>query len=75
MAISGTKQRRRVSNTMIAPNGAAPAMMSWMELSSLIPLMTKRFMPTGGVMRASSMLIRRTTLNQMGSKPSALMIG
>ena len=60
---------------MIAANGAAPAMMSWMELSSLIPLMTKRFMPTGGVMRASSMLIRRTTLNQMGSKPSALMIG
>ena len=50
-------------------------MISWIELSSLMPLMTKRFMPTGGVMRASSILIRSTTLNQMGSKPSALMIG
>ena len=39
------------------------------------PYVNMKFMPTGGVMRASSMLIRSTTLNQMGSKPRALIIG
>ena len=75
VAMPGKKQRSAISSTMMKAKGAEPAMISWIELSSLMPLMTKRFMPTGGVMRASSILIRSTTLNQMGSKPSALMIG
>ena len=71
----GKKQRSAISSTMMKAKGAEPAMIFWIELSSLMPLMTKRFMPTGGVMRARYILIRSTTLNQMGSKPSALMIG
>ena len=49
MAIPGKKQRSAISATMMRAKGAEPAMISWIELSSLMPLMTKRFMPTGGV--------------------------
>ena len=45
----GKKQRSAISSTMMKAKGAEPAMISWIELSSLMPLMTKRFMPTGGV--------------------------
>ena len=56
-------------------NGTEPWIIWPIVLSGLMPLMTKRFMPTGGVMRASSMLMSMTTLNQMRSKPSDLTIG
>ena len=44
-------------------------------LSGLMPCKTNRFIPTGGVIRASSRLINITTLNQIGSKPNFMIIG
>ena len=38
-------------------------------------LMTKTFMPTGGVMRPSSTVMTIMTPNQIGSKPSCVTTG
>ena len=40
-----------------------------------IDLMTKMFMPTGGVIRPSSTVITMMMPNQIGSKPSAMITG
>jgi hypothetical protein len=45
------------------------------ERSGLIPLITKRFTPTGGVMFASSLIFTINTPNQTGSYPKFLIAG
>ena len=74
-ATCGKKHRKRVSKAMGKPKGITPLTMSVMELSGLMPFKTNRFMPTGGVINASSRLSSITTLNQMGSKPTLQMSG
>ena len=60
---------------MHSMKGNAPFRMVNRLTSGVMPLMTNRFSPTGGVMRPSSMLIVSTTPNQMGSNPAAVMTG
>ena len=69
VASSGKKHKMRIKRAMAKPKGITPFTISVIELSGLMPFNTNRFMPTGGVIRASSRFNSITTLNQMGSKP------
>ena len=75
VASSGKKQRIKISKAMAKPKGITPLTISVMELSGLIPFKTNRFMPTGGVIKASSKFSSITTLNQIGSKPTLQISG
>ena len=56
-------------------NGVEPTAMSRMRLPRAMPWMTKRLMPTGGVMKPISSHTIMTMPNHTGSKPSPVTSG
>ncbi|MNL84275.1 hypothetical protein D3C87_2121990 [compost metagenome] len=61
--------------TSVTMKGATPRKMVMRLTSRLIELMTKTFMPIGGVISPSSTVTTTMMPNQIGSKPSCMTTG
>ena len=74
VASSGTAISSARPTIMMITNGAAPRTIVASGAFEM-PLITKRFMPTGGVIMASSRLIINKMPYQIGSMPRAIIVG
>ena len=73
MAGKATKMPNRITSETI--KGATPRNMSLSLMCGAIALMTKIFIPIGGVIKPSSTVNTAIIPNQTGSNPSATMMG
>lgn len=75
VAICGKAIRMTTHITIVTTNGNIPRNMVYIGMSLAIPLMTKTFMPTGGVIIAISHINTTITPNHIGSYPRAKTTG
>src|SRR5690606_33599227 len=75
VAMPGKMLMITIARIMQPMKGSAPLRMVGSLTSGVIALITKRFRPTGGVIRPSSVLIVRMTPNQIGWKPADSITG
>ena len=74
VANPGKIQSKTIAKTMQATNGNDPVRIVRREISGAMPLITYRFSPTGGEIKPISILMVKTTANQIGSNPAVIMI-
>lgn len=64
-----------MNKIMIIAYGKTPLTISDMEADLSTPFNTNKFNPTGGVIKANSILTTKIIANQIGSKPKDVIIG